>query len=384
MRKRHQVDELFKEGLSDPDIPFNEGDWKALSRKLRTRRKRVIPLVVWIGGGIAAAVIIVAMVLFGRREELRDDAVASTVPHRTAVDTSRNDSTATASAEQSPASAVEITERHRFQTFSATAQPQPAGERSRSLVMVQSLKPIGVLPSNKPTIPRDISITRVVPPSDITSPVLANPQPLKADDARQGWAFSVMAAPDLSGTQPLSGKFGGNIGLMATYRINDWLSVSAGAGYAKKLYEADFADYKPRFKWGDRQGTPSFVAANCIVLDIPLNINVDIKQYRRSTWFVSAGVSSYFMLSETYDYIYPPHEYGYPNQFTLRNENQHILGVGNLGVGYRRQIGPKLGIAVQPFVKVPLTGIGNGNLKLYSSGVAISADIDLSRRMKRQ
>src|SRR5690606_12302960 len=85
------------------------------------------------------------------------------------------------------------------------------------------------------------TVARVTPPA-ITSRAAANsPQPRSGSVPRKGWAFSVIAAPDWSGAQPLSGKLSSNIGLLATYRVNDWLSLSGGALYARKIYQADFS-----------------------------------------------------------------------------------------------------------------------------------------------
>src|SRR5690606_17509722 len=116
----------------------------------------------------------------------------------------------------------------------------------------------------------------------------------------------------------------------------------------------------------------------CRVIDIPLTVNYTWRQRPQSSWFLSAGLSSYVMLSETYLFRYAG--YGDTYQYRIENENRHPLGIGNLSVGYRRQLSPTLSVTVQPFVKVPLTGIGNGNLKLYSTGVTLSADVDLSRK----
>src|SRR5690606_30762809 len=58
----------------------------------------------------------------------------------------------------------------------------------------------------------------------------------------RGWTLGIVAAPDLSGTQPFRGTLSGNLGLMATYHLNGRISISAGVLYAKKLYQADFSD----------------------------------------------------------------------------------------------------------------------------------------------
>src|SRR5690606_16458808 len=60
MADNHPIDKLFRDGLNDPGIPFNENDWKAVSGKLGKRKTR-LPLFAWIGSGIAASVILAAL-----------------------------------------------------------------------------------------------------------------------------------------------------------------------------------------------------------------------------------------------------------------------------------------------------------------------------------
>src|SRR5690606_23786240 len=131
-----------------------------------------------------------------------------------------------------------------------------------------------------------------------------NPKPIEQQEdflngpLHHGWTLGIIAAPDLSGTRPFGGKLSGNLGLMATYHFQGRLSISAGVLYAKKAYVADFADYRPLGSPDYSQYTPILVDADCGVLDIPLNMNIDIARQRQATWFASTGVSSYLMLKE--------------------------------------------------------------------------------------
>ena len=385
MEDRHPIDELFRDGLNNADIPFDERDWTALSRKIHPRRRR-LPII-WIGSGLAAAVVIAAVLLFGGRETPVDHPTLRQASQQPAVVEPRIESSAPHEANQVPVAAVATpsvaVEPHGRTT---TVDLQPANgitEPNPVLARVQGLAPItGAMPIANGNISPNVSVARTAAPSGMASTIADPDASRPAASTQHGWTLSIMAAPDLSGTRPLNGKLSGNIGLMATYRLTSRLGVSAGVLYARKLYQTDFANYRPSDGWSNPQRTPRFVDADCQVLDIPVNLHFDIAHRRRAAWFVSAGVSSYLMLRETYDYTYPPHEYGYPKQFTLHNQNRHILGIGNVAVGYRRQIGAATSITVQPFIKVPLTGIGNGNLKLYSSGIALSADVDLSRRRR--
>lgn len=378
MEEKHPIDKLFSDGLSNPDIPFDEDAWTALSQKMHPRKRW--PLIIWIGSGVAAAVVIAVLILSGEREPLANDPTRSASSHQPAMPpTIAPPTTDSAIHDTRPAPKAA----NRLQSTGGDANSQILPAIPPVLVRVQSQRMTsGTDPVYFYNKPLGTAMSSLVQPFPIHSKPVETPLTATSGTPQRGWTLGIMAAPDLSGTQPFQGKLSSNIGLMATYRLNGRFSISAGALYAKKLYQSNLANYRP----GNpvySQYTPLSVDADCDVLDIPVNINVDILRQRQTTWFASTGISSYLMLKETYDYTYPPHQYGDPKRLTLRNQNRHVFGVANLSVGYRRQLGGGISVTVQPFVKVPLTGIGNGNIKLYSSGVALSADINLSQRAKR-
>ena len=381
MEKKHPIDKLFRDGFNKADVPFDEGAWAALSRKMHPRRRW--PLLIGIGSGIAAAVAIAAILLFGEHElevARPDHHAASQQPVEPSQPLTPTPGV------PAPSDATDSVVPYSKPGATSIVNTQPTSVEPPTAPMPVRLQELTVA-----AFPNDLyrgpqRITTALPVRSLhaaPTPVEDDPIAVNETPVRR-WTLGIMAAPDLSGTQPFSGKLSGNLGLMATYHLNGRLSISTGVLYAKKLYRADFADYRPADRPVYSQYTPIAVDADCNVLDIPVNINVDIVRQHRATWFASAGVSSYLMLKEVYDYTYPPHQYGDLKQLSLRNQNRHILGVANLSAGYRRQLGSGVSITVQPFVKVPLTGIGNGRLKLYSSGVALSADVDLTRRPKRR
>lgn len=410
MKDKHPIDKIFRDTLNDPDIPFDEREWKALSQKMSPRGERRASLLIWIGCGAAAAVVLAAILLFGDGQSPVDDTTSHTTARASADVQSEarpGDSTATPDQDTVRAGSAPIAGSSEEPMQSIKGGAINGQAITGSLGAIQhdvapiTRRPIpSVAPHFKPTIhtlptiirPLATSLAPAAPQSTIPAPPEDATREWTIDNGRQrGWALSVIVAPDLSGTRPVSGKISGNVGIIATYRLNNWLSLSGGALYAKKLYTADFGDYRPRTSWNYQTNTPDRVAADCNVLDIPLNLNIDVKQLPRSSWFASVGISSYFMLRERYEYSYSanysdrgysgsysPHDYGNPKPLTLHNQNRHLLGVGNVAVGYRRKLNSSISLTVQPFLKVPLTGIGNGNLKLYSTGVAISADIKLS------
>jgi hypothetical protein len=150
--------------------------------------------------------------------------------------------------------------------------------------------------------------------------------------------------------------------------------VTTGALYANKYYNSR----------GDGAGNYGAnnhslqINALCNVIDIPVNLNYKILTKKAFSVSLNTGLSSYIMLKEKYDYVYS--ESGYTEStvsMEIRNQNKHMFGVANVALSFDRRISPQLSLGVQPFMKVPLTGIGYGKADLKSTGVSFSLNMGL-------
>lgn len=388
MQDKHPIDNFFKQGLNNPDIPFDEKDWKLLTQKMRARKKRKLVLIIGIGSGIAASLTIIGLLMLQPQTPSRQEDSLLSGPQRPQDGV------------QDQRQHAQPTEDNKDEYKEINGQFRQPGEYQHALARdiihdedrsvdrvhssilprIENLKPIV---RQLPVVNSDRIQQRNLPTkvTSIGSRTTDRSVPLVSENRNTGWALSIIAAPDLSGTQVMDGRLSGNIGITTTYRITNRISLTGGILYAKKSYETAFNNYRPHDGWSGYHNRPNLVDADCRVLDIPLMVNYTLLQGRRGSWAVSGGLSSYLMLNESYEFTYPEgSEPVYPQRYTVHNENQHLLGVANIGIGYQRKLSPTLSITAQPFVKVPLKGIGQGNIKLYSTGVTLSADIDLTRR----
>ena len=55
-----------------------------------------------------------------------------------------------------------------------------------------------------------------------------------------------------------------------------------------------------------------------------------------------------------------------------KNADNYWFSVLNLSVGYERVISKRLSIQAEPYLKVPLTGLGAGSMKMGSYGMFFS------------
>ena len=197
---------------------------------------------------------------------------------------------------------------------------------------------------------------------------------------QKGLSTRVVATPDLSFIS--SSEMLKNprlaLGMMLEYRFARRWSIQLGVIKSDKVYTATGEQYKWPEIWNSQKARPTEVAANCKVLDIPINIRFDVLEGRRSRWFVSSGVSSYKMMNERYDYTYPLHSY--PKWMNWEGSTgSYWLGVLNASVGVERQIGRNFSLQVEPFWKIPMAEVGFGKIRLQTSGIFISAKYRLSR-----
>jgi len=96
---------------------------------------------------------------------------------------------------------------------------------------------------------------------------------------------------------------------------------------------------------------------------------------------LGTGLSSYWMLRENYEFEYANNAPSF--YINVANQNRHLLGVLNFNATYQRQLGHGINALVQPYYKVPLTGIGNGRVNLRSAGVAFGVGINMNQLFRK-
>ncbi|MDN3584475.1 hypothetical protein [Mucilaginibacter flavus] len=189
---------------------------------------------------------------------------------------------------------------------------------------------------------------------------------------RPQFSITVLAASDANAVSNFGhSQTGTNYGLQLSLKLTRKLTVSTGAAYAIKPYSTGLNGYSPAY------APPSFttnIQANCKVLDIPLNLSYQVYSKGNNALSLGSGLSSYFMLKENYRYDYSAESGLDPKYIEIRNQNKHLFGVLNVNANYQRKIDSRFSIVVQPYLKLPLTGIGNGKVDLKSTGIALGVN----------
>jgi len=160
------------------------------------------------------------------------------------------------------------------------------------------------------------------------------------------------------------------------YTFKERLTVRTGFYSASKVYVAKPYQYKPTNPVNTNYLID--ISANCKVYEIPLSLSYNFGKSEKHKTFVSAGLSSFIMKKETYDYFYeypssPPVAHHYIH--TVNNENKHYFSVLSLSAGYQRKVNRILSVTAEPYFKLPLAGVGYGKVKLNSFGLMFSVNV---------
>jgi hypothetical protein len=187
----------------------------------------------------------------------------------------------------------------------------------------------------------------------------------------QNFGFGLSVGPDVSAVKlNNAGKITFTYGLQLSYSINDKFTLRTGLFIAKKIYTVGAADYNVQPGGTGNYYYLQSVDANCNVDEIPLTLSYNFGKVKNHNWFASVGLSSYLMKKESYDYYYK-----YPSGLTnntyrtVINKNKHYFSVLDISAGYEYNINKRFSVITEPYLKLPLSGIGIGKIKLNSAGI---------------
>ncbi|MES1214059.1 MAG: hypothetical protein ABUT20_00970 [Bacteroidota bacterium] len=211
-----------------------------------------------------------------------------------------------------------------------------------------------------------------IKPAEKNSALASKKENKKAGKQKQfPLAFTFSAGPDLSFISLSQiGKTTMRYGAGLSYTVNRF-TLRSGFYVSRKVYSAEGYNYHPFYANLER------VDGDCKVFDIPVTINYNFLQKKNYNLFASAGLSSYLMKKETYDYLSKDPSTGTPyyNTRTWSDKNKHYFSVLNVSAGYERKFTNAISVIAEPYLQIPLTGIGNGKMKLNSAGLLFTLSV---------
>jgi hypothetical protein len=214
--------------------------------------------------------------------------------------------------------------------------------------------------------------------SVLQSEVEAAKAPYKLTENEKGWYAGVIVGMDLSSIHFNAPKTGTNKGLLFGYAVNERWSIETGMYWDQKRFYGAGTYFRPSNYTLPPGVTMLAVTGDSRLYEWPVNIRYSIIP-NRNKLFVTAGLSSYFMRRENYEYEYEQNgQYG-KNYASYTNQSNNMLAVVNMSLGYSYKLGSLGTVRMEPYVKIPLKDLGVNNMPVMSTGI----NIGFTRRISK-
>jgi hypothetical protein len=404
------LDDLFKKKLEDPvdQISYKEDDWDALEQMLNKHKKRK-GIVYWLP--VLSSVAALLLLFLGWWSFRPKDVRHNAQNNQQAVNHHQANTGINGGPKRQPA--VHIPNKMPLPAnYDVDLKTRKRSSDSKSLFSISAVGARHTAGSGKTEI-KDTIINKLNEPLFAKNPVLVfeqeqfTVQPVNSIDLlkrnpgatantlpnkksvskinqqrafRPQFALTVMAAPDINGVGSFNqSKVGTNVGLQFSADVSKKLTITTGAVYSVKPYITGFENYHTPYQF---PVTPSNVTADCRMLDIPINVGYQLYNKQQNRISIGTGLSSYIMLHESYKFNYANSYITGPTNYTVPNSNKYFFGVLNLNATYQRQLNSKVGITLQPYLKLPLSNIGYSQVRLQTTGVAVGLSWNLNSLSK--
>ncbi len=181
----------------------------------------------------------------------------------------------------------------------------------------------------------------------------------------------LLVAPDFTFVkfQKING-IGIGFGLIGGYALNNKWSIETGVLFNMKKYYT-------KGEYFDKSNVPDLanasflsISGSCNMIEIPINVRYRFASNKNNhNWTASVGTSSYLMTKEYYDYSAIVNGENQQGEFTHYPSSKHLFATINFSAGYERKISNTLSLRAEPYFKIPMKGIGTGNLRMSSTGI---------------
>lgn len=187
-----------------------------------------------------------------------------------------------------------------------------------------------------------------------------------------GLYAGIIAGPDFSKVK--SGNFRGpgfNAGIFFGYQINKKFFAETGFSSGSKYYSSDGRIFNEEGAAMPDGMVIDNLQSYSRILEIPVKIGYRIYKKNRSSFFVAAGVSAYIMTMEKNNYNVTMNGNEEKMVGLYEKKNVKIPAEINFSTGWEHHLKGLMNIRIEPYLKLPLQGIGVGKLPVTSAGLQV-------------
>ncbi len=252
---------------------------------------------------------------------------------------------------------------------SGSSVSENSENNQNSLAQLLAIKPLSLSVSG---INETIAVEGKTFPSAPTGAMNIVPPATKANTkkANKGFYVGFIGGPDFSTVKFQSvEQLGYSLGALAGYRFNKHFAIETGLLWDKKFYYTEGKYFSKDQLYVPPSAYILNVNGNCNMFEIPISLRYDFAHSARNGFFITGGISSYLMKQQNYTALVSNSSMQWPASFSSDQSSNYFLSIIQLSGGYEFAINGNNKIRIEPYVKIPLQGIGIGNLPISSTGI---------------
>lgn len=163
-------------------------------------------------------------------------------------------------------------------------------------------------------------------------------------------------------------SIGAKFGIVASKN----LALNLGVSYVRECYTTPTSDYTvPQGFW--QGNVPNDIQALCDMLDVTLGASYHFNEITSKGLVAHVNFSSNSMINESYEYRFTNNDDNRTDDFSFANAT--LLSNIELSTTYNVMLSDKYGLDLGPYIKIPINGVGFGEVKLRSFGFRVGLNV---------
>lgn len=257
------------------------------------------------------------------------------------------------------------------------AKPAPGtanNDEVKSAALNNSTKPLEVLPqaegANNQAV--DVNGKDKKASENVEALRAAIPTPLVHANKPRKFYIGAFVAPDYTTVKYQPGsKVGFTFGGIVGYSLSKNLSIEAGISIDRKYYTTDGKYFNPKISWLNNFGKVLELSGYAGLTEFPVSVKYDFKKNRDGNFFVTAGFISSIVHEENYTYTFDKNGVVYTKDKSTKISTNSMFNNASISLGYEGYLGNHVNFRLEPYYRVPIHGIGIGNLPMTNIGLNI-------------
>jgi hypothetical protein len=172
------------------------------------------------------------------------------------------------------------------------------------------------------------------------------------------------------------GKPGFSAGLLTGFLVTNKLAIETGVFISEKKYFSTGEYFSMNKVGASMPAGMKVISLNgkSTVFEIPVKLKYDILKKNKGSLFSTAGVSSYVLTNEGNNYLALVNGSQQKLTGSYSNSEKYFNAALNISAGYEYKIKGTI-LRIEPYVQLPLKGIGVGSMAVLSTGVHVGVTL---------